>query len=360
MRLSLARSLSFALIAAAFPSCGARTGLEPSEEPCAAAGATRSCTNACGEGQQVCRDGLWQECSVAIVQRACTNACGTGTQTCAAGAWARCDVPLASRPCRDDCGSGSEQCRDGAWEPCEVPRISIACQSVCGAGEEVCERGRWRACSAPQPLPPVLVTTLRDFSDAHPDFERPIVGNGDDRGLVESELGPDDKPVYSNKFASTTTSGRANFDQWYRDVPGVNQSAPLDLALAPSTEQPGFFVYRNTSFFPIDGQLLGNEGRSHNYHFTLEARTTFTYLGGEVFEFVGDDDMWVFINRRLAMDLGGLHSPQAASVNLDDRAESLGIERGGTYALHFFFAERKTVQSNFTIETTIAEPGSCP
>jgi fibro-slime domain-containing protein len=112
-------------------------------------------------------------------------------------------------------------------------------------------------------------------------------------------------------------------------------------------------------FFPIDGELWGNEGRRHNYHFTLEASTTFEYRGGEVFSFAGDDDMWVFINRKLAINLGGLHQSLADEVVIDEFARTAGMTPRNVYPLHFFFAERHTVDSHFTIRTTIAEPGSC-
>jgi fibro-slime domain-containing protein len=78
-----------------------------------------------------------------------------------------------------------------------------------------------------------------------------------------------------------------------------------------------------------------------------------------VFSFNGDDDMWVFINRQLAIDLGGLHNSLSASVELDGIATSFGLQVGTVYPLHFFFAERHTIASNFSIRTTIAEPGSC-
>jgi len=192
-----------------------------------------------------------------------------------------------------------------------------------------------------------LVATVRDFSQSHPDFEYEIAV---DPGIVESMLGGDGKPVYAGGTAGTTT-GAANFDQWYRDVAGVNVSLPVEIPLTDNGD--GSYTYDNPSFFPIDDQGHGNEGNAHNYHFTLEMHTQFTYQGGEVFTFRGDDDLFTFINGRLGIDLGGVHGPLEGSIDLDAMAGTLGIVPGGTYDLDFFFAERHTSQSNFRIETTI-------
>ena len=327
-------------------------------QPCEVERTTRECQNACGTGIAACTEGTWQECEVAPRSEACTTLCGTGTRTCERGVFGKCQVPEITRPCTDVCGTGEATCRDGAWDTCEVPRVALFCQSVCGAGEEICENGAWAPCNAPLPKPPKLQTTIRDFHASHEDFEILLSGDQSELGIVEFMLGDDDKPVYAGG-SMRTTSGRENFDQWYRDVNGVNLAGtiPLDLQVSPS--DPTLFVYDNRQFFPIDGQLFGNEGRFHNFHFTLEASTIFQYIGGEVFRFRGDDDMWVFINRRLAIDLGGIHGAKRAEVALDERAAELEIEVGETYPLHFFFAERHTFESNFTIETSIAEPGSC-
>ncbi|HEX6273810.1 MAG TPA: fibro-slime domain-containing protein [Polyangiaceae bacterium] len=194
-----------------------------------------------------------------------------------------------------------------------------------------------------------LTGRLRDFTEEHPDFEDAL---GDDRGIVTGMLGADGKPVYAHgdDGTSTTTNAEA-FNQWFNDTPGVNEAEPLTLAFAPLGG--GVYTYEDSSFFPIDGRLLGDEGNQHNYHFTFELHTTFTYSGGETFEFRGDDDVFAYINGRLVIDLGGVHTVQEASVDLDERAEELGLTVGGEYTLDFFFAERHTVESNFRIDTSI-------
>jgi fibro-slime domain-containing protein len=350
-------ALIVALVSPIAVSCGARTELQ-GLELCGTESDVRPCRDPCGTGTQVCEDGYWQACEVAPVEDVCEDACGVGKRSCIDGAWQACEVPPATVPCVTECGSGTSTCSAGAWGSCEVPEITRDCMSVCGSGTETCRGGAWQACSAPQPKPPKLLAIVRDFDDTHPDFERSGRG-GLEPMAVEPLLGPDDKPVYNVNQVIRNVTSKETFDQWYRDVPGVNFSSPIELELSPEPNAPEFFSYSDYSFFPIDGELLGNQGRLHNYHFTLEARTTFTYVGGEVFSFEGDDDMWVFVNRHLAIDLGGLHESVAASVDLDDVAASFGLEFGGTYPIHFFFAERHTFDSNFTIRTTVAEAGSC-
>ncbi|VEP16526.1 Fibro-slime family protein [Hyella patelloides LEGE 07179] len=216
--------------------------------------------------------------------------------------------------------------------------------------------GNEKAYTNPAPSSIYLSGILRDFQDTHPDFERTPGVDGFDYGLDHNitldTLSSDKKPQFKDGSYSTTTED--NFDQWYRNVAGVNQSTNYIVELDDS-DGDGTYTYYNASFFPLDGVAgFDEQGRSHNYHFTYELHSAFTYQGGETFEFRGDDDVWVYINGKKVIDLGGVHSEKVQLVNLDSIASRVDITPGNNYNFDLFFAERHTVQSNFKIQTTIA------
>jgi fibro-slime domain-containing protein len=199
----------------------------------------------------------------------------------------------------------------------------------------------------------VVVRDFRGWTDdkgtKHPDFEN---GNWvSDRGIVKPDLGSDQKPVYANSGATKTVSGADSFNQWYRDVDGINMRFEIPLQLLPKPGEPGTMYFSSTAFFPIDGKGFGNQGQTQNYSFTTEIHTKFTYKGGETFAFIGDDDVFAFVNNKQVIDLGGIHVAQTGTVDMDAQTANLGIEKGKTYNMDIFHAERHITQSNFRIET---------
>jgi fibro-slime domain-containing protein len=238
----------------------------------------------------------------------------------------------------------------------------------------------------------VIQGTIRDFkgyndegpATGHQDFENNALlvdVNNIDTGIVLDTLGGDGKPVYAGQAGNPTTTGATNFNQWFNDTAGININVFGDngynLTLfddgsnGDTAANDGVFTYASgaAGYFPIDGQGFGNQGRANNFGFTSQYNLSFSYdalVAPQSFSFTGDDDVWVFVNGKLAVDLGGVHVAKTGSFTLDSTfATNYGLVDGGIYSLDVFHAERHTTESNFRISTNlgvttrpIPEPGT--
>ena len=310
--------------------------------------------------------------------------------------------------CGDGMVQGNEECEDGNLEVgdgcdpfCRIEPSCAngTCNAVCGDevrwDPEECDDGNTvngdgcdSSCrietgfvcqEVPLPDPPEvsLPVTYRDFINAcgagarptdadngaiapygHPDFD---CYSGTVDGMVEDVLDADGKPV---RVDNAVTTSDADFALWYRTNHDYNRTYAQSLTL-PSVGG-GAYQFDDSSFFPLTGTGFPEEdcmgspceqlqtNLNDNFFFTSEVRYWFEYNGSEVLTFSGDDDVWVFINNRLAVDIGGVHGRITESVNLGDAAvaSELGLSIGGVYEAVVFQAERHVTQSQYQLTLT--------
>jgi fibro-slime domain-containing protein len=320
----------------------------------------------CEDGNTLPFDGCFNcQSEPSCVNGVCKAVCGDGQR-------------FASEACDD----GNTRDGDGCSSTCTV-EVGFACTDVLGA-------------PPPSIAQPVLI---RDFighgraiggAVAHPDFNQ-LAGSGV-LGIVQPSLTVAGKPqlvcpggdctqnpgaLYTGGAAYPNISTPANFAQWYTNVAGVNLASAITVTLA---RQPnGTYVWDSldpavnggkTFFDPVGTggwiaagkESLAACAPDRNVSFTSETHFWFEYQGGERFDFAGDDDTWIFVNGKLAVDLGGLHTPRTGYFTLDSAGTAtfsstmpqsgtvaLGLVKGGVYEVVMFQAERNQCGSNFRI-----------
>lgn len=305
----------------------------------------------CDDKNLVPGDGCSLDCRaepVCVGAEGCTSPCGDGLK-----------LP------NEDCDDGNLQAGDGCAADCKLESTLWQCENAAETTTRV----------------PIVYRDMipRIFSlkspPSHPNFEvsgeSPVVVPG----IVKDTLGPDRKPVYNdsvNKTESQTTNA-TDFKSWYTD----SAYSKVVIDTLPLVDQhDGTYVYDNSgvyfdgrwvtpAFFPLDArgwatppdgpeiplfETNDQDGSKHNFSFTSEVRYWFEYQGGETLSFTGDDDVWVFVNGRLAVDLGGVHLAMSGSVTLDAAAATqFNLKTGKIYEIVVFQAERKISRSSYKL-----------
>ena len=142
--------------------------------------------------------------------------------------------------------------------------------------------------------------------------------------------------------------------------------------------------YDESQTWPYDMDAAGNKVL-HNFSFTSEIHSWFRYDASKTYtlDFMGDDDVWVFINKKLVVDLGGVHTPVDGSLVLDTSGKctttvtptenpgspptptkqttTLALEDGKVYEIAVFQAERQSNSSTLliTLPAFSTAPSAC-
>ena len=197
------------------------------------------------------------------------------------------------------------------------------------------------------------------------------------QGMVEPMLGENGVPKRNTANFPENCENSNYIDYWFlpfvvgQDAAGNQYTNVTCRSLELTLTDDGYWLAQKNAASPeggffflddfeyLDGaktvkniffdQLRSSTNKVHNFGFTMKFQAKFEYVRGQFFEFKGDDDVWVFINNRLVVDIGGVHAEMSGAVDLD----TLGLVEGEEYPFHIFYAERHTASSNFMMRTTI-------
>ena len=184
-------------------------------------------------------------------------------------------------------------------------------------------------------------------------YNLPIYGMADDT-FNKIILKRDATNGYYYMEAYNTDRGEVVYDEANKSIYN-GTSGTANKFFYPLSKKGYDAYFGDTTDMQTNSTASGTYPATPNGNFTLRGEAQFVYNSADnlFFTFTGDDDVYLFINGKLALDMGGAHWPVERTVNLNDVASKCGLKDGEVATFTFFYMERCADASNFSIKTNI-------
>lgn len=151
----------------------------------------------------------------------------------------------------------------------------------------------------------------------------------------------------------------------YKDLKlGFEQSGDTYTLKTVKDTNGNVLTTEGSDFYPLDNsRKLSYESSetAHNYFFGMRYDVPFKigdYVGPMNYEFTGDDDLWVLLDGKLILDLGGIHSAADGTVDIWKKlgktaAQLTPEEKEQEHTLTVLYMERGAGESNCKMKFTL-------
>ena len=94
-------------------------------------------------------------------------------------------------------------------------------------------------------------------------------------------------------------------------------------------------------------EVSGKQNGGRNLHFCTESHANFRFRKGLKFSISGNDDIWVFVDNKLAIDIGGTHLAAPGYIDMDKFLPNAEI--GKYYDIDIYTCNRRSTSSDLKI-----------